>query len=75
MMFPEENTELEKQIGCMAGIFQMFDRGHLFTGRRFNRHGQKRLTSGTFIISLISTVLIFKSFSAFRKKNPFYVIF
>jgi hypothetical protein len=46
MMFPEENTELEKQIGCMAGIFQMFDRGHLFTGRRFNRHGQKRLTSG-----------------------------
>ncbi|KAJ4762935.1 LONGIFOLIA protein [Rhynchospora pubera] len=46
MMFPEENSELEKQMGCMAGIFQIFDRGNLLSGRRFNRHSQKRLPSG-----------------------------
>ncbi|KAJ3697978.1 hypothetical protein LUZ61_001683 [Rhynchospora tenuis] len=44
MMFPEENSELGKQMGCMAGIFQIFDRGNLLSGRRFNR--QKRLPSG-----------------------------
>lgn len=43
----DENRELQRQIGCMNGIFQLFDRQHFFSGRR---HGggrsQKRLPAG-----------------------------
>ncbi|MQL69993.1 hypothetical protein Taro_002301 [Colocasia esculenta] len=40
--FTDENPDLHKQIGCMTGIFQMFDRHQLLTGRRH----RKRLPSG-----------------------------
>jgi hypothetical protein len=33
---------LEDEIGCMTGIFQIFDRSQAFTGRRY---GSKRVTS------------------------------
>ncbi|KAL5544638.1 hypothetical protein UlMin_008422 [Ulmus minor] len=36
----DENPDLQKQIGCMTGIFHIFDRHHIITGRRLN---QKRL--------------------------------
>ncbi|XP_048329775.2 protein LONGIFOLIA 1 [Ziziphus jujuba] len=36
----DENPDLQRQIGCMAGIFQLFDRHHILTGKRIN---QKRL--------------------------------
>lgn len=39
----DENPDLQKQIGCMTGIFQLFDRQHILTGRRIN---QKRLPPG-----------------------------
>ncbi|XP_047327950.1 protein LONGIFOLIA 1 [Impatiens glandulifera] len=29
-----ENTDLQRQIGCMTGIFQIFDRHHVLTGGR-----------------------------------------
>ncbi|KAK7328425.1 hypothetical protein VNO77_22531 [Canavalia gladiata] len=40
----DDNPDLQKQIGCMTGIFQLFDRHHVLTARRIS---QKRLPSGT----------------------------
>ncbi|KAL3024838.1 hypothetical protein AAZX31_04G147300 [Glycine max] len=39
----DDNPDLQKQIGCMTGIFQLFDRHHVLTARRIS---QKRLASG-----------------------------
>ncbi|TKY73294.1 LONGIFOLIA 2 protein [Spatholobus suberectus] len=39
----DDNPDLQKQIGCMTGIFQLFDRHHILTARRIS---QKRLPSG-----------------------------
>ncbi|KAJ8448878.1 hypothetical protein Cgig2_030734 [Carnegiea gigantea] len=36
----DDNPDLQKQIGCMTGIFQVFDRQHLLLG---NRPNQRRL--------------------------------
>lgn len=44
----EDNPDLQKQIGCMTGIFQMFDRQHMITGSRGSivGHTTKRLPAG-----------------------------
>ncbi|KAJ9173174.1 hypothetical protein P3X46_016337 [Hevea brasiliensis] len=43
----DENPNLQKQIGCMNGIFQLFDRHHfLGGGRRITGQNQKRLPAG-----------------------------
>ncbi|KAI3452202.1 hypothetical protein Pfo_008867 [Paulownia fortunei] len=42
----DENQDLRKQIGCMNGIFQLFDRHHILTGRRISSHSHKRLVQG-----------------------------
>lgn len=42
----DENRDLRKQIGCMNGIFQIFDRQHFLTGRRVNSYSSKRLLQG-----------------------------
>ncbi|XP_021809912.1 protein LONGIFOLIA 1 [Prunus avium] len=34
----DDNPDLQKQIGCMNGIFQIFDRHHVLTGRRISNH-------------------------------------
>ncbi|XP_045825207.1 protein LONGIFOLIA 2 [Trifolium pratense] len=39
----DDNQDLQKQIGCMTGIFQLFDRHQMLTARRIS---QKRLPSG-----------------------------
>ncbi|KAJ1428088.1 DUF3741-associated sequence motif [Sesbania bispinosa] len=39
----DDNPDLQKQIGCMTGIFQLFDRQQVLTARRIT---QKRLPSG-----------------------------
>ncbi|KAF3777587.1 LONGIFOLIA 1 protein [Nymphaea thermarum] len=39
----DDNPDLQKQIGCMTGIFQLFDRGHLVSGRRLYGQQHKRL--------------------------------
>ncbi|XP_028763575.1 protein LONGIFOLIA 1 isoform X2 [Neltuma alba] len=36
----DDNPDLQKQIGCMSGILQLFDRHHILTARQIN---QKRL--------------------------------
>lgn len=42
----DENPDLKKQIGCMTGIFQLFDRHHSLSGKRINGHTPKRLLPG-----------------------------
>ncbi|KAH6791938.1 hypothetical protein C2S52_002415 [Perilla frutescens var. hirtella] len=49
MMSPikDENRDLRKQIGCMNGIFQIFDRHHFLTGRRVSSsYTSKRMLQG-----------------------------
>ncbi|XP_009767261.1 protein LONGIFOLIA 2-like [Nicotiana sylvestris] len=43
----EENQDLQKQIGCMTGIFQLFDRQSMLASRRLIGNSPKRLTSGS----------------------------
>ncbi|KAL3637907.1 hypothetical protein CASFOL_018355 [Castilleja foliolosa] len=45
----DENPDLQKQIGCMTGIFQLFDRQPILTGggrRVLAHHSSKRLIHG-----------------------------
>ncbi|KAL5987876.1 hypothetical protein ACLOJK_035632 [Asimina triloba] len=42
----DDNPDLQKQIGCMTGIFQLFDRHHVITGKRINGQTPKRISSG-----------------------------
>ncbi|KAK7295472.1 hypothetical protein RJT34_18381 [Clitoria ternatea] len=43
----EENADLQKQIGCITGFFQLFDRHRFLTGQRSNSsYIQHRPTSG-----------------------------
>lgn len=44
----DDNPDLQKQIGCMNGILQLFDRQNALTGRRVSHH--KRLPSGDFLL-------------------------
>jgi hypothetical protein len=46
----DDNQDLQKQIGCMTGIFQLFDRHQMLTARRIS---QKRLPSGMFNFTII----------------------
>ncbi|KAM6549384.1 hypothetical protein CsatB_021060 [Cannabis sativa] len=39
----DENPDLQKQIGCMNGFFQLFDRHRYLAAGRVNSHSQKRL--------------------------------
>lgn len=39
----DDNQDLQKQIGCMTGILQLFDRPNAITGRRISH---KRLPPG-----------------------------
>lgn len=39
----EDPQQLEKEIGCMTGMLQIFDRQNAITGRRF---GHRRLSGG-----------------------------
>ncbi|KAK9080398.1 hypothetical protein SSX86_000156 [Deinandra increscens subsp. villosa] len=43
----DDNPDLQKQIGCMTGVFQIFDRHQIVTGRRFPGHSPKRLPPGS----------------------------
>ncbi|KAI6700465.1 hypothetical protein NL676_014789 [Syzygium grande] len=42
----DDKAGMQKQIGCMNGIFQLFDRQNFLSGRRFNGHSHKRLLAG-----------------------------
>lgn len=42
----DENPNMHKQLGCMNGILQLFDRHHFVSGRRVNSHSHKRLPPG-----------------------------
>ncbi|CAN8292582.1 unnamed protein product [Cochlearia groenlandica] len=55
----DENSDLQKKIGCMNGIFQIFDRQHVLTSRR------KSLTLGNAHVNSIYC----ESDSAFQLKD------
>ncbi|KAI3970789.1 hypothetical protein MKX01_024436 [Papaver californicum] len=42
----EENPDLQKQIGCMTGIFQIFDRHSILTPRRITAQSHKKTPQG-----------------------------
>ncbi|XWS41005.1 hypothetical protein CRYUN_Cryun17cG0043900 [Craigia yunnanensis] len=42
----DENPDLQKQIGCMNGLFQLFDRHHFLGSRRIASPNHKRLPPG-----------------------------
>ncbi|KAK7394397.1 hypothetical protein VNO78_14924 [Psophocarpus tetragonolobus] len=42
----DENPDLQKQIGCITGFFQLFDRHRFLTGQRIGSNIQNRPTSG-----------------------------
>ncbi|PSS30520.1 Protein LONGIFOLIA like [Actinidia chinensis var. chinensis] len=42
----DENPDLHKQIGCMNGIYQLFNRQHFLSSRRASGHNRKRLPPG-----------------------------
>lgn len=42
-MLPEEKRNLERQMGCMAGFFQLFDRHQILAGKRI--YSTRRLPS------------------------------
>lgn len=52
-----DKHELQKQLGCMNGIFQLFDRRYLLGQRRGNN--QKRTPSGTTNLYSSSFVCVF----------------
>ncbi|XP_075498712.1 protein LONGIFOLIA 1-like [Primulina tabacum] len=43
----DENRDFRKQIGCMNGISQLFDRHHYLTSWRISSHNNKKLLLGT----------------------------
>ncbi|PWA77132.1 hypothetical protein CTI12_AA195280 [Artemisia annua] len=43
----DDNPDLQKQIGCMTGVFQLFDRNQIVPGRRLLGHSPKRLPLGS----------------------------
>ncbi|XP_073057814.1 protein LONGIFOLIA 1-like [Primulina eburnea] len=43
----DENQDFRKQIGCMNGISQLFDRHHYLTSWRISSHNNKKLLLGT----------------------------
>lgn len=45
--FADEDPEMKRQIGCMTGIFQIFDRQRLLTGRRLSGHSHQGVSSGS----------------------------
>lgn len=42
----DENPDLQKQIGCISGFFQLFDRHRFLTGQSTSSHNQNISTKG-----------------------------
>lgn len=60
----DENPELKKQIGCMTGIFQLFDRNHIISSKRIHAH--KRLPPGMFLSGFSVSLFIFSALICLR---------
>ncbi|KAM2683229.1 hypothetical protein EV1_044873 [Malus domestica] len=64
----DENRDLHKQIGCMSGIFQLFDRHHFLSGRRINGQNHKRLPPGENCNHAVEPRTVQKATEKIRKK-------
>lgn len=49
----DDNPNLQKQIGCMTGIFQLVDRQPIPTERRIVGHRSERLPPGKYFSYLV----------------------
>lgn len=67
----DENPDLHKQVGCMNGMFQVFNRRHFLTGRRIGSRDNKRLPPG---ISILSYAVINQSYLSFFKHCILYKV-
>ncbi|GJU76779.1 longifolia 1-like protein [Tanacetum coccineum] len=47
----DENPDLRKQIGCMTGVFKVFNRHHMVAGRRVGGYSPKRGRPGGLIFN------------------------
>jgi len=54
----DENPELQKQIGCISGFFQLFDRHRFLTGQQGSSLNQNIPTKGN-IICNISVIVVY----------------
>lgn len=68
----EENRKaLQKQIGCLAGILQIFDRQRCFTGRRYGSNRTSATNGKAFAIPIgrpdfatVETLLVLRTFTS-----------
>ncbi|WCJ35829.1 Protein LONGIFOLIA 1 [Euphorbia peplus] len=61
----DDNPDLQKQIGCMNGIFQLFDRQNALTGRRLSH---RRLPPGDYSLNNGSSER--QSFNGYQRPSP-----
>ncbi|KAK1427234.1 hypothetical protein QVD17_15917 [Tagetes erecta] len=47
----DENPDLQKQIGCVKGVFQIFNRHHIVSRRRYIRHSRKQAHPGSLLFN------------------------
>jgi len=55
---PDLEKQLQKQIGCMTGILQLFERPSIITGKRL--YGTKNLPAGLFL----QNIFYFKTYGS-----------
>lgn len=63
----EDNQDLQKQIGCMTGILQLFDRQSMLASRRLIGNSPKRLTPGS---SHLSSGTSEKEYTSTHQRSP-----
>ncbi|KAL4559328.1 hypothetical protein LXL04_031466 [Taraxacum kok-saghyz] len=45
----DENPDFQKQIGCMTGVFHIFNRNHIVSRNRILGHNRKRIPHGSLL--------------------------
>jgi len=56
----DENQELQKQIGCISGFFQLFDRHRFLTGHN-NSHNMPNQGNLQYLCVILFLLRIFKN--------------
>ncbi|KAK1436494.1 hypothetical protein QVD17_02274 [Tagetes erecta] len=50
----DENQDLQKQIGCMTGVFQILNRHHIVSGRRVVNHSSTKGVHGDLLLNNVT---------------------
>ncbi|CAJ1833777.1 unnamed protein product [Sphenostylis stenocarpa] len=70
----DENPDLQKQIGCITGFFQLFDRHHFLAGQRSGIYLQHRPPSGKWLskqMRFSNNIRKAKNMKSAREKQQF----